>query len=583
MTWNAYLRLLPFVLIAGASAVAQTRPVVPDKVSELTTIPLDEAERHLIEHEPPTYPPLARAARIEGPVHLTLQVDSNGAVIRVVQSSGHPLLIQAATEAAKQYRYRPFGVNGAPADVLVEAVISFSLALPKVPFPQVADLDPVVMEYDDGNFSLRVGGSGAVEYKGASRVVVEGKQSGRIKPDEVQQLLQAFRAADFFSLADDYPLASDAYSETTSIEVGGMRKVITDYSVEVPGALKDVQEAMQKYSHSDQWVKGNADTIPVLLAETPDPAARREILSEVLPRAALYSDTSLVRDILADPVDLEHHGPYDATALLLAADRGLPDMVAALLTAGANPYAVDRYGRGALIFGAGSGNGEVVQLLLAAGLKADAKDKYGDTALMAAAASGNPECVRLLLNGGARVNARNRRHQTALLSGAKGDSGFYIGDAGRDLAEVPEERVHRDALVKMLLDGGAKINARDWLGETALFSLEDGVVQELLRHRINIEARDRYGQTALIETVSVSVAKLLLRAGANVNARDNKGETALMEAAQNNYVDKLEVLLKVPGIRLEQRDNTGATALMKAKAAHLDECVRLLVSAGASQ
>ena len=127
----------------------------PNKTNDLPVIRLDEAEQHLIERTPPKYPPLARVANIRGDVHLTLEVDSNGAVIRVVQSSGHPLLVYAASDAAKQYRYRPFELNGVPADVLVEAVVSFSPPVPPhVPFPEVSDSSSVLIEYNNGRFEL---------------------------------------------------------------------------------------------------------------------------------------------------------------------------------------------------------------------------------------------------------------------------------------------------------------------------------------------------------------------------------------------------------------------------------------------
>src|ERR1700674_3022053 len=231
MNLHAYVRFLTVVMITATSVHAQTGSALPDRVDGLTTIPLDEAERHLVEHKSPTYPPLAKAIKIEGDVRLTLQIDSNGAVIRVVQSSGHPMLVQAGTDAAKQFRYRPFLVNGAPAEVLVEAVVSFSLYVPtpSVPFPEVTDINSVVIEYDDGSFKLRVSGGGTVEYDGMYRVVVEGEHERHIDPTEVQQLLEAFRAADFFSLRDDYVVgATDVGRTTISIQVATLRKVITD-------------------------------------------------------------------------------------------------------------------------------------------------------------------------------------------------------------------------------------------------------------------------------------------------------------------------------------------------------------------
>jgi TonB family protein len=568
-------------------AIAQTPPAAPSGAHDASPIPLAEAEAHFLQHEVPAYPPLAKAARIEGTVHLVLRVDSQGVVAGVVRSSGHPLLTRAAEGAALLYRYRPFEISGVPSEVLVEASVAFVIAgrapHPHTPFPDVTDLAQVVMEYGDGSVNLRVTGGGIVEYEGLSGVAVGGKHQRRIARDEVQHLLQAFRDADFFSLSDDYSVgATDVGTTTTSIQVGAAKKSVTDDWVQVPAVLKAVQEVILKFSQSDQWMKGNADTVAGLLAETSDPRARRDLLSDALPGVATYGDAATVADILATGVDLDRPGAWHATALMHAAERGLPDMVAVLLKAGADRRARDKEGRSALFFGAGSGNVKVIELLLGAGAGANEDDKYRDTPLMGAAAAGNPDVVRVLLHHGARVNARNVRRQSALLSAATGDPGFAIGEMGRWRTEVPEGAIHRDVVVALLLDAGADINAHGWFGDTALFSLEEDVDRELLRHHIDIEARNEYGETALIETVSETVADLLIKAGANVNAQDKKSETALIKAAERNYVAKLRVLVKAPGIHLDHRDSHGATALMVAKKAHHEDCVQVLLAAGAT-
>ena len=53
----------------------------------------------------PTYPPLARTARVQGSVMLPAEIGKDGAIQNLHVFSGHPLLPQAALEAVKQWRY----------------------------------------------------------------------------------------------------------------------------------------------------------------------------------------------------------------------------------------------------------------------------------------------------------------------------------------------------------------------------------------------------------------------------------------------------------------------------------------------
>ena len=589
MNFRAPVGFTLMVFWVCLSLQAQEPSVPQAGAASIRTIPNEEAAEHLLQSEPPTYPPIARAAKIEGDVHVILEVNWLGIPTRVIETSGHPLLTQAAAEAAMQYRYRPFKVNGVPASARVRATVTFSLHtdVTRVPFPEVTDLNSVEMMYDDGWVQIRVHGNGLVQYSAMNqaRVVVAGQHECRIDAESVAEMLQAFRHADFYSLQNDYSVAaSDLGTTTISLRIGGFSKSVEENILdEAPASVNDVRTAILTNSGSARWIHGDAETVTGLVAESGDRERQKDLLSGVLPRAAMYGDAEVVRDILRHRVNLERRGPYGDTALMLAADRGIPDMVSDLLKAGANPRSADKEGRSALIFGAGSGNADVVRQLLAAGLKGNARDRYGDTALMAAAAAGNPEPVRLLLENGAKVNARNKRHQTALLSASTGDEGFYWEDAFRERADVPEEMIHRDLVVKLLLDAGANINVRGLDGESALFSLEDDAVEELIRHHIDLEMRDKYNDTALTRTVSGSIAGLLIKAGADVNAHGYEGETPLIMAAANNELDKLKVLVVAKGIGLEERDDKNETALMKAQASHLNDAVQILVSAGEKQ
>jgi TonB family protein len=84
-------------------------------------------ERRLLRKVDPIYPAAALDARIQGIVRLNAIVDKDGHVQHVDLVSGHPLLVQAAKDAAKQYIYDVTRVNGEPVDVVTSIEIRFSL------------------------------------------------------------------------------------------------------------------------------------------------------------------------------------------------------------------------------------------------------------------------------------------------------------------------------------------------------------------------------------------------------------------------------------------------------------------------
>ncbi|MDQ1560451.1 MAG: hypothetical protein QOD32_3511 [Pyrinomonadaceae bacterium] len=78
---------------------------------------------------PPTYPPIAKAARAEGPVTVQIVVGESGAVESAKATAGHPLLQQAAVDAAKEWQFSPTKLSGNA--VKVSGTISFVFTLPK--------------------------------------------------------------------------------------------------------------------------------------------------------------------------------------------------------------------------------------------------------------------------------------------------------------------------------------------------------------------------------------------------------------------------------------------------------------------
>jgi protein TonB len=82
----------------------------------------------LIRRVQPNYPPLARQARIQGTVILHAVISKDGSITGLQLVSGHPMLAPAAIEAVKQWKYKPYLLNGEPVEVDTEVQVNFTLA-----------------------------------------------------------------------------------------------------------------------------------------------------------------------------------------------------------------------------------------------------------------------------------------------------------------------------------------------------------------------------------------------------------------------------------------------------------------------
>jgi periplasmic protein TonB len=76
----------------------------------------------------PTYPPLAKTARIQGAVVLSAIISKQGTIENLRVVSGHPMLVQSALDAVKQWRYKPYILNGEPVEVETNITVNFNLS-----------------------------------------------------------------------------------------------------------------------------------------------------------------------------------------------------------------------------------------------------------------------------------------------------------------------------------------------------------------------------------------------------------------------------------------------------------------------
>jgi periplasmic protein TonB len=109
---------------AGSGGAPPPPKVTPKRI----TVGGQVQAAHLVNKVQPSYPPLARQTRISGTVKLHAIIGKDGVVTQLQVISGHPLLVQSALDAVKQWRYQPTLLNGEPVEVDTEIDVIFSLA-----------------------------------------------------------------------------------------------------------------------------------------------------------------------------------------------------------------------------------------------------------------------------------------------------------------------------------------------------------------------------------------------------------------------------------------------------------------------
>jgi protein TonB len=106
------------------AAVPKFVPATPQRIR----ISAGVTKGLLIQRIEPPYPTLARAARVQGDVVLSAVIDTNGHITNLQLVSGHPMLVPAAIAAVKQWRYKPYLLNGQPVEVETTITVIFTLS-----------------------------------------------------------------------------------------------------------------------------------------------------------------------------------------------------------------------------------------------------------------------------------------------------------------------------------------------------------------------------------------------------------------------------------------------------------------------
>ena len=113
---------------AGSLIVSSCLSLMAAQVaSDVVNVP-EETMRRLSIHRVKPIPPGDLRIGTENVVMLNAMIDKSGNVENLQMVSGHPMLVPAALEAVKQWKYRPYEVNGIPRVVETTIRVEFSKA-----------------------------------------------------------------------------------------------------------------------------------------------------------------------------------------------------------------------------------------------------------------------------------------------------------------------------------------------------------------------------------------------------------------------------------------------------------------------
>ena len=261
----------------------------------------------------------------------------------------------------------------------------------------------------------------------------------------------------------------------------------------------------------------------------------------------------------------------------------------------------DEGGRTPLHLAARGTSAEVLALLVARGADLGALDADGIAPLHVLAQRGNADGIRLLLDRGAAVEVKAPNLRTPLHFAALGRQAGVLGllverkadlespdDRGRTPLISAAREMAGPEVVRTLLDLGARIDAADRSGDTALalaaWRGSAEVVSLLLARGAAVTVTGPRGRQLLGLAVSRGLPELfarLVEKGADLNAPQGRGGSLLSSAAEGGSVPILEALL-ARGLEVNHRDDDGWTALHFAADMGHRAAIELLLAKGAA-
>lgn len=458
--------------------------------------------------------------------------------------SGPKAFYSEAEEMEMRREFTPFEKNGVPVRASIH---DYVLVLPteewaakKVPFPEIKDWNSLRITLKRTScfgscpaYSVEIQGDGTVTFNGGSFCLIAGQHHAKISRDDVENLMNQFRAANYFSAKDKYETGiTDNPTYTTSIKFDSHDKQVIDYvglQSGMPEAISALELGIDRAVEAGKWVDETDRTWPSLLAENWDFTAQTKENQALFASVIARGSPDLVQKFVASgaiPLDLARNG---LDALASAAAKGNATLVAQMLSG--HDHMPPRLLFRALWEAAHSGNVETVDVLLAKG--ADVNGGSGEidgveTVLMAAARSGKAGVVNEILKYHPDVGKKDSAGDSALSS--------FLRDSN----------THSDTveIIQALIGAGADVNSRDNEGKTPIFNacFNASAVKPLAAAGADLNAKDNNGATPIMMCVFPEFFKAMIAAGADLSVQNKHGQTAAQWFRKQGMKEQADLL-----------------------------------------
>lgn len=348
-----------------------------------------------------------------------------------------------------------------------------------------------------------------------------------------------------------------------------------------------------------------------------------------------HSSTDVLKLLIDHGAPINERNKQGITPLALSIERGLTDQVEFFAQNGADINAEDMEGKTPLTRALDSETIDMLKTLVSV-KNINAKDSSGNTPLHIAILRNSPtEYIKYIIESGADVNARNKNGDSVLYLSViknKKEAGELLLSNGADIFATNMQNISPlrvaltdsnilawiinsqtlnttdgngntplhyacewglDNAVSALLEKGAKVNAVNSSGESALFSAVKGnspsIINILSENGIAADSksslsRDNLGNTTLhcaVRWDAFNAAKKLISIGVDVDAMNTSGKTALSDACRSGKKE-MAVLLLSSGANINASDAAGRTVLVESIQATKADMVEFLLENGAN-